>query len=569
MISRLQPSEPPSSDALDGIVERRRRVRRTESGGAVKVRHLSWSNYRRLPNGQIDIRDHLVLVGPNDTGKSSIVRALHLCLGMAHGQATSAITARDFTYETEPIVITVTLDGIDDDDRAAFPDEITIGPPEVLVIQLRAELDPADSDQKTVWRTFPDSGHSRAPTKGQLKAIGFEYVPAARSLLRELGAGSGGAVRSLLSGLDLAADAAAFQAAADQYRAALAGSTALGDFRRELAQSLTSGLPVAIPEDDVRVVSEAEALDDPLSGVVVTIREDGRDIPLAEQSDGVRALSVLTLLSMSHKAAKIIAVDEPETHLHPTAQRSISSTLRAAPGQRILVSHSPAVVREMSPMDVVAFRADRHPRQLGPGAAIVAEEATVRHWTSNLIEPLTARRVIVLEGVADRILVERAAELGGMNLNRLGIAVLELGGSGLFRVACQLLGPAGFDVPVFGLLDEDARVEWASILGLDPADLEGAGYHVCAPDLEGLYIDTLGVPAVIGMLLASPLITEASILASCGVANVGDVTRDRLLTYCGHKKHKVAAALAVSAGISGAGAAALGPIAALLGLATA
>lgn len=535
----------------------------------MKVRHLSWSNYRRLPNGQIDIRDHLVLVGPNDTGKSSIVRALHLCLGMAHGQVTSAITARDFTDETEPIVLTVTLDGIDDDDRAAFPDEITVGPPEVLVVQLRAELDPADTDQKTVRRSFPDSGHNRAPTKGQLKAIGFEYVPAARSLLRELGAGSGGAVRSLLSGLDLTADAAAFEAAADQYRAALDGSAALGDFRHELAESLTSALPIAIPEEDVRVVSGAEALDDPLTGVTVTIREDGRDVPLAEQSDGVRALSVLTLLSMSHKAAKIIAVDEPETHLHPTAQRSISSTLRTAPGQRILVTHSPAVVREMSPMDVVAFRADRYPRQLAAGAAMAAAEATVRHWTSNLIEPLTARRVILLEGVADRIMVERAAELGGMTLNRLGVAVLELGGSGLFRVAYQLLGPAGFDVPVFGLLDEDARVEWAGILGIDPADLEGAGYQVCAPDLEGLYIDTLGIPAVIGMLVASPLITEPSILASCGVANVGDVTRDQLLTYCRHKKHKVAAALAVSAGISAADAAALGPIAALLGLATA
>ena len=470
-----------------------------------------------------------------------------MCLGMAHGQVNAAITARDFTDQLEPIVITVTLDGIADDDRAAFPDEITVGPPERLIIQLRAELDAADPDQVGVRRTFPDSGHNRAPTKQQLEVIGFEYVPAARSLLRELGGGSGGVVGSLLSGLDLSADTQAFQAAADQYRAALDGSDALGNFRRELAKSLTSALPTVIADEDVRVVSEAEALDDPLTGVTVTINEDGRDVPLAEQSDGIRALSVLTLLSMSHKAAKIVAVDEPETHLHPTAQRSISATLRTSSGQRVLVTHSAAVLREMSPMDVVAFRADRQTRQLAPGAAVATTAATVRHWTSNLIEPLTARRVLVVEGVADRILVERAAELARINLNRLGVALLELGGARLFRVAWQLFGSTGFDVPMYGLLDEDARGEWAGILGIDPADLEAAGYQVCTPDLEGLYIDTLGVAVVVGMLLASPLITEASILRSCGVSNIGDITRDQLLAYCGHKKHKVAAALAVSA----------------------
>ena len=156
-----------------------------------------------------------------------------------------------------------------------------------------------------------------------MKAIGFQFAPAARSLIRELGGGAGGAVRSLLSGLDLAADSAALEAAADQYRAAIDGSAALGEFRGELATALSSALPVRVAKEDVRVVSEAEALEDPLSGVTVTVRDGDHHEPLAKQSDGIRALSVLTLLGMSHKAAKIVAVNEPETHLHPIAQRPI------------------------------------------------------------------------------------------------------------------------------------------------------------------------------------------------------------------------------------------------------
>lgn len=275
----------------------------------------------------------------------------------------------------------MTLDGIDATDRAAFPDEITTGPPEVLVIVVEATLDPADPDQKVVRRFFPDAGHTKAPTKDQLATIAFQFVPAERSLLRELGGASGGAVRSLLSGLDLAADAAALAAAADAYRTALDDSETLKVFRGELAGALTAALPKPFLEADVRVVSEAEILSDPLSGVTVTVDDGGHSVPLSEQSDGIRALSVLTLLGMSHKTARIVAVDEPETYLHPTAQRSIAKSLRTGAGQRVLVTHSPSIVGQMDPMDIAAFRADKQVRQLPPGADIAQHDKTIRHWS--------------------------------------------------------------------------------------------------------------------------------------------------------------------------------------------
>ena len=510
----------------------------------MRVREIEWTNYRRIPDGRITARNHIVLIGPNDTGKSSIVRALYLCLGMAHNQLQAALTRRDFTDPTVPLLIRVVLDGISDEDRAAFPDEITTGSPEVLTIQLEAVIDVVDPDQKTVRRFFPDGGHTRGPTTHQLQAVGFDFVPAARSLLRELGGANGGAVRSLLSTLDLTADAVALQAAADDFRGALAESKALTAFRVTLADALSEALPSPIRADEVRMVTEAEILQDPLSGVTVTVREGDHDVPLAEQSDGIRALSVLTLFGMSHKMAKIVAIDEPETHLHPTAQRAIARSLQRSDRQRILVTHSPSVIARMEPMDIVVFGTDRRSRQLDGSTTFADFEATVRYWSYRLIEPLTARHVALIEGPADRILVECVATLMGTELDRLGIALFELEGKTLFPLAYRLFGPAGFNLHVVGLIDEDARVSCADEIGVAQADLSDTGFVVCEPDLEGMYIDSLGAGAVIEMLLASGTVGERSLLDGCGAVAIGNIGPDALRQFC--SKRKVAAAIAVA-----------------------
>jgi putative ATP-dependent endonuclease of OLD family len=483
---------------------------------------------------------------------------------MAYGQAASAITARDFTNPSHPLLITVTLDSFDDDERAAFPDEITTGPPEILQLQLEATIDTTDDAQVNVRRFFPDAGHNRAPTKEQMRSIGFEFVPAARSLMRELG--GGGTIRSLLSALDLTADEAALQAAAAGYRAALDGSETLQRFRVSLADALTDALPSPVDQNDVRVVTEAEALQDPLSGVTVTVREGEHDVPLAEQSDGIRALSVLTLLGLSQRSAKIVAIDEPETHLHPAAQRAVARSLQGSVSQRVVATHSPSVVGRMEPMDIVAFGTDRRARQLSPTAPIADFETTVRFWSYRLIEPLTARHVVVVEGVADRILLEAVANVTGNELDRTGIALFELDGKSQFPLAYRLFGPPGFNLHLVGLLDEDARQLWADEIGVAAADIEDNGYQVCDPDLEAMYIDALGLDVVKNMLCASASLGESSLLSSCGVAAIEDIDREALWKYCSHKKRKVAAALAVSAGLDSGMAQALTPLVTLLRL---
>ena len=154
-----------------------------------------------------------------------------------------------------------------------------------------------------------------------------------------------------------------------------------------------------------KLEAESELAGDPLASVTVTVADGDYSAPIWEQSDGIRALSVLSLLGLSQRTASIVGVDEPELHLHSTAQRVIAANLRERPGQRVLATHSPAIVGEMDPLDIVTMRDDRRPHQLPAGADIAEPYASSRHWSHKLIEPLTARRVLLVEGPSDRILV--------------------------------------------------------------------------------------------------------------------------------------------------------------------
>jgi putative ATP-dependent endonuclease of OLD family len=485
---------------------------------------------------------------------------MHLCLGMAHGQLGGALRPRDFSDPMSPIRLVAVLDRIEESDRAAFPDEITVGPPELLEVHLEATIDEADNELVVTKRFFPHGGHPRAPSKTQLKAIGFEYVSASRSLSRELSGVSGGTVRNLLSSIDLAGDEATLEAAAGAYQNALEASDTLRTFRRTLAGALSESLPSPIEEADVRLMTEGQLMQQPLSGVSITVRDGEHDAPLAEQSDGIRALSLLSLLAIAQKSANIVAVDEPETHLHPIAAKAVAQVLNRSADQRVIVTHSPAVVSKLNPLDVIAFGSDRRPRQLGKAAIIGDEEKAVRFWSHRLIEPLTARHVILVEGVGDRIVLERVASLVGIDLERKGVSIFELDGKDQFGLAYKVLGPEGFNVPLCGLLDEDARTSWATSIGVLPGDIEAEGYGVCSPDLEAMYIDALGVSTVRDILAASHLIGETRLLQATGVTARSDIDRAMLLAFCSHKKRKVTSALAVTAALDATMALALVPI---------
>lgn len=328
---------------------------------ALKIQRIQVSNHRRMRDLSIQVRGHAVIVGANDVGKTSLLRLLNLVLGATAGQLYSALSVDDLADQDKPMVVDVEFGGFTDAERTAFPHEVSVamsGHGESLLLRLEAAVNPDDSDSLTIERGFPESGHTRSPSREQLAAFGWRYLSATRTATAAQLDGPNSAWQALLSAVDLGEAQVSLSALLEQFNITLSSSTVLEDLRAQIAAHLSKSMPIEVTVKDLVVRTSADPAVSALQNVSLFFDRDGQHVPVAEQSDGLRQLMMMTLFDLAEGAANIVAIDEPELHLHPASQRTIAELLQISANQKIVVTHSPYIVHRFDPSQVIAITPD-------------------------------------------------------------------------------------------------------------------------------------------------------------------------------------------------------------------
>jgi putative ATP-dependent endonuclease of the OLD family len=541
----------------------------------MRVSHLKISNHRRVGDLNLDIRAHAVLVGPNAVGKTTVLRLLDATLGASWNQLVATLDVTVLRDPEKPLIVEVTLGDLSPDDLAYFADKVEVGVgaeagQNWLTIRLAVSQSPVDPERSDISRAFVKPMVEDIPANREdLKVIGWSYLPASRSPDRDLGMGRTSAVRSLLHAIALnPAEVTALRTALESLSSTLDGSPSLAALRKTLAESLSSLYPEPVATDDLTIDLPTTTIDDPLADVDVRLRRDGSEGPLSAQSDGLRSLSVVAVQLLANDEARILAVDEPEIHLHPRSQSNLAGLLARAPGQRIVATHAPAVLAKFDPEHAIALSAAGG-SQL-PEAAFTGDPKRLQHWwVDGALEPLTARRVVFVEGISDRILTLAVGRLLDLHLDRNGVAVVSLNGAGNFKPALRLFGARGFGLSVLGLVDENETHIIAKALSIadSETELDAENFLVFHADLEEEYVNALGVADVVAMLVGSGLFTQTGLLTATAAPTVADISPADLSAHL--RSNKVEAAAALAAGLSAAQAQSLSKLVKLLARATA
>jgi putative ATP-dependent endonuclease of OLD family len=513
----------------------------------VRISALAITNHSRIPDLKLIIRQHAVIVGANDVGKSSILRLLNLTLGASTAALYQRLSKTDLGGAEGPLVVDVTLADFTDEERTLFTSEIHVaddGTTESLWVQLTVEQDPEDEETVAIRRWFPQGGHERAPSSKQIDGFGWRYLPATRGANASSLDGRDSALRTLLGATDLGDQHATLVGLIEQFNTELGSSANVVDLLKRVANHLSRAMPKPVATADIAIRSTADPATDVLGNVSMFVKKDGAHVPLSEQSDGVRQLTAMTLFDLAEGAANVVAIDEPELHLHPSSQRTIAELFASASNQKVLATHSAYIVHRFEPSHVIAVGPDGKCHQIDDDKLSIIEKQRVNWWSPRLLEALTARRAIVVEGSSDRVIVEAAARAMGIELDRLGAVVFDIDGADKFPHIYKLIGKDGFDVEVLGLVDDKEQGSWLGAFGGKPTNILGTSLWVSTPDLEAEYAQAFTGPGLAQALIDGGYCKEQAILQSAQVATLAEVTEAAAAAFC--RKGKTEAATVVA-----------------------
>jgi len=446
----------------------------------VYVSELRAKNFRNL-EGSFPICSPLaVLVGENTTGKSNVIDALRTVLEPEAGpRARHWLRESDFRQTAEgkgdadELDLEVVLSGLD---AAAQSRMVTCrtgskDAPDTARIRLRAKLG-ADGRIQTRW--IGGDGEAGEPEPHAREAVRFVYLHPLRDAASDLRPGRDNRLVPLLSTLAPANhdDRNAIEEVARKANEALDEITAIQTARTHLATRLggmtgsgrftqKSGLVFADPRFE-RVVGTLRA-------------QIGQFAALEMEQNGLgynNLLYMAVLLaaianapSDTEPTRRVLLVEEPEAHLHPQLQELPMHFLdgqAASSTQVIVTTHSPnfAASAQVDRLTVMARATDaelpkgRTPRDFG------LDPKRRKHLRSFLdvtkASLFFARAVILVEGVAEQLLVPAIAAHLKRPLAPSGVSVINVDGVA-FPPFMDLFGPGKLPYRLAVISDGDRQ----------------------------------------------------------------------------------------------------------------
>jgi len=369
---------------------------------------------------------HDVLLGPNNGGKSSLLRAVDLALNPHRNPYRDLLGTHDFfdLKTDDPIELTIVLSGLSEEDCDVFEEylegqrpDLSFGPVDspdeefdqgslVLRIEFIAALDtPASS----VFAR-PDAGQARVTQDHKLR-IGWYLVPADLDPLKELAFYSNSIFAKLFEQVDLGSELDAIREGIEHAKGDLMKQKHVAETRDRL-EDATKKLGLVDGDDalDFAVLDMSDRRVLQSLQLVARGARSGHRLPLRSHGSGVlRALLLAAVLQHARMRDSnlILAIEEPEQNLEPINQRLIARSLLFASengaAQTIVSTHSPAIASAVPLASIELVREiSKHPRVKSLSEVQPAEHKFYeRHARGAVIDGLYANAVLLVEGPTD------------------------------------------------------------------------------------------------------------------------------------------------------------------------